>query len=131
MKTDKLINDCITRWNITYEMVCRASEQQTVVAAVIFAKKLSNLELTTTEYSLVEQTRETLKSFKIATEALSTDKYPTASALLPLQHVLLCQVSTPIPNAMPILRNDSKNRHRFEEALRQTERSNIHYIYSI
>lgn len=120
MKTDKLINDCVTRWNSTYEMICRASEQQAAVAAVIFEKKLSNLELTTTEWSLVEQMRERLKPFKIATEALSTDKYPTASAVLPLQHVLLCQVSTPIPNAMPSLREmmtkiDTDLRKRYDK----------------
>jgi len=55
---------------------------------------MSNLttELTTTEWRRVEQMRETLKPFKVATQALSTCKYPTSSALLPLQHVLLSQV---------------------------------------
>nr|XP_055067976.1 E3 SUMO-protein ligase ZBED1-like [Misgurnus anguillicaudatus] len=92
LKPDKLINDCVTRWNSTYDMICRASEQQAAVAAVIFDKKMSNLELTTTEWRLVEQVRETLKPFKVATQALSTCKYPTSSAVLPLQHVLLSQV---------------------------------------
>nr|XP_055036325.1 uncharacterized protein LOC129423854 isoform X1 [Misgurnus anguillicaudatus] len=36
--------------------------------------------------------QEVLKPFKVATEALSTDKYPTASAVLPLIHVLLAQL---------------------------------------
>ncbi|XP_065133764.1 E3 SUMO-protein ligase ZBED1-like [Paramisgurnus dabryanus] len=92
LKPDKLINDCVTRWNSTYDMICRASEQQAAVAAVIFDKKMSNLELTTSEWRLVEQVQETLKPFKVATQALSTSKYPTSSAVLPLQHILLSQV---------------------------------------
>jgi len=34
LKTEKLINACPTRWNSTYEMICRASEQH----AFIFEK---------------------------------------------------------------------------------------------
>ena len=55
LKTEKLINDCPTRWNSTYEMICRASEQQAAVSAVIFEKKLSRMELTTSECSLMEK----------------------------------------------------------------------------
>lgn len=55
LKTEKLINDCPTRWNSTYEMICRASEQQAAVSAVIFEKKLSRMELTTSEWSLMEK----------------------------------------------------------------------------
>jgi len=39
LKPDKLINDCVTRWNSIYDMICRASEQQAAVAAMIFDKK--------------------------------------------------------------------------------------------
>ncbi|KAK0147399.1 hypothetical protein N1851_013125 [Merluccius polli] len=55
LKTEKLINDCPTRWNSTYEMISRASEQQAAVSAVIFEKKLSRMELTTSEWSLLEK----------------------------------------------------------------------------
>ncbi|MGH0115577.1 UNVERIFIED_CONTAM: hypothetical protein FKN15_024907 [Acipenser sinensis] len=58
LKNDNLINDCVTRWNSTYNMICRASEQQAAVAAVIFEKKLSHLELTTNEWMVVENIRE-------------------------------------------------------------------------
>ncbi|XP_037629812.1 E3 SUMO-protein ligase ZBED1-like [Sebastes umbrosus] len=95
LKKERLINDCITRWNTTYDMICRASQQQAAVAAVIWEKKLSNLELSTSEWSMVEQLKDTLKPFKVATQALSTDAYPTASAVLPLQHVMIFQLSTP------------------------------------
>lgn len=39
VKHAQLINDCATRWNSTYDMVCRAAEQQAAVAAVIMEKK--------------------------------------------------------------------------------------------
>lgn len=65
------------------------------VAAVIFHKKLSHLELSTAEWPMVEQLQDTLKPFKVATQALSTDTYPMASAVLPLQHVLVSQLSEP------------------------------------
>ncbi|KAL7391643.1 hypothetical protein ABVT39_011914 [Epinephelus coioides] len=92
LKKEKLINDCPTCWNSTYEMICRASEQQAAVSAVIFEKKLSRMELTTSEWPLMEKVQGVLKPFKVATEALSGDKYPTASAVLPLQHVLCSQL---------------------------------------
>ncbi|CAK6949708.1 zinc finger BED domain-containing protein 1-like [Scomber scombrus] len=89
VKPAKLINDCATRWNSTYDMVCRAAEQQAPVAAVIMEKKLGHLELSTNEWTLMEQVRAVLKPFKVATEALSTDRFPTASAVLPLKYVLM------------------------------------------
>lgn len=55
LKTENLINDCPARWNSTYEMICRASEQQAALSAVIFEKKLSRMELTTSEWSLMEK----------------------------------------------------------------------------
>ena len=36
-------------------MICRASEQQAAVSAVIMEKKLSRMELTTSEWSLTEK----------------------------------------------------------------------------
>ena len=55
LKPVQLINDCATRWNSTYDMICRALEQQAPVAAVIFDKKLSNLELSTSEWIQLEK----------------------------------------------------------------------------
>lgn len=44
---------------------------------------------------MVEQLKDTLKPFKMVTQALSTDAYPTASVVLPLQHVMLSQLTAP------------------------------------
>ncbi|MGH0166028.1 UNVERIFIED_CONTAM: hypothetical protein FKN15_061466, partial [Acipenser sinensis] len=117
LKNDNLINDCYTRWNSTYDMICRASEQQAAVAAVIFEKKLSHLELTTNEWMVVENIRETLKPFKTATAALSTDKYPTASAVLPLQHILINQVKNFAASEIPVIK-DMKNKIYSDLSLR-------------
>ncbi|XP_056116949.1 E3 SUMO-protein ligase ZBED1-like [Rhinichthys klamathensis goyatoka] len=110
LKHAKLINDCATRWNSTYDMVCRAAEQQAPVAAVIMEKKLGHLELTTSEWTLMEQVRAVLKPFKVATEALSTDRFPTASAVLPLKYVLLShlQPSTGDPAALKEMKTKIK-----------------------
>ncbi|KAJ8375506.1 hypothetical protein SKAU_G00060860 [Synaphobranchus kaupii] len=55
---DKLINDCVTRWNSTHDMICRAVDQQAPLAAVIFDKKLTNLELSTSEWSQLEKEKQ-------------------------------------------------------------------------
>lgn len=84
----------VTRWNTTYDMICRASEQKAAVAAVILEEKMCHLELSTPEWTVVEQLKDTLKPFKVVTQTLFTDAYPTASAVLPLQHVMISQLST-------------------------------------
>ena len=61
VKPAQLINDCTIRWNSTYNMVCWAAEQQAAVAAVIMEKKLCRLELSTSDWSLMEQVRAVLK----------------------------------------------------------------------
>ncbi|XP_048124800.1 E3 SUMO-protein ligase ZBED1-like [Alosa alosa] len=92
LKPVQLINDCPTRWNSTYEMICRAADQQAPVAAVIMEKKITRLELSSVEWTLMEKVKDVLKPLKVATQALSTENYPTASAVLPLQYVLLTQL---------------------------------------
>ncbi|XP_063068811.1 E3 SUMO-protein ligase ZBED1-like [Engraulis encrasicolus] len=76
----------------TYDMICRAADQQAAVAAVIIERKLSKLELSSVEWTLMEKVKDVLRPFKVATEALSTDNFPTASAVLPLQYILLTQL---------------------------------------
>ncbi|MGH0173732.1 UNVERIFIED_CONTAM: hypothetical protein FKN15_066070 [Acipenser sinensis] len=109
LKNENVINDCVTHWNSNYDMICRASEQQPAVAAVIFKKKkLSHLELTTNEWLVVENIRDTLKPFKTATSVLSTDKYPAASAVLLLQHILISQVKNIAPTEIPVIKEMKK-----------------------
>ena len=55
LKPVQLINDCPTRWNSTYDTICRAADQQAAVAAVIMEKKLSCLELSSVEWTLMEK----------------------------------------------------------------------------
>ncbi|MGH0170100.1 UNVERIFIED_CONTAM: hypothetical protein FKN15_002559 [Acipenser sinensis] len=98
-------------------MICRASEQQAAVAAVIFEKKLLHLELSTNEWMVVENIRETLKPFKTANAALSTDKYPTASAVLPLQHILINQVKNFASSEIPVIK-EMKNKIYSDLSLR-------------
>lgn len=55
-------------------MICCTSEQQAAVAAVIF-EEMSHLELSTSGWSMVEQLKDTVKPFEVATQALSTDAH--------------------------------------------------------
>ena len=100
---NKLINDCSTRWNSTYDMVCRAAEQQAPVAAVIMEKRLSHLELSTNEWRIMEKVGQVLEPFKKATAALSTDQFPTGSAVLPLKYLFLSKLLLPSPDDPPAI----------------------------
>lgn len=55
LKPVQLINDCPTSWNSTYDTICRAADQQAAVAAVIMEEKLSSLELSSVEWTLMEK----------------------------------------------------------------------------
>uniref|UniRef100_A0AAV2M1G1 Zinc finger BED domain-containing protein 4-like n=1 Tax=Knipowitschia caucasica TaxID=637954 RepID=A0AAV2M1G1_KNICA len=83
LKPVQLINDCPTRWNSTYHMICGAADQQAPVAAVIMEKKVSSLELSSVEWTLMEKVKHVLKPFKVATQALSMEDFPTASGPSP------------------------------------------------
>lgn len=48
-------------------------------------------------FAYLLQVQQVLKPFKVATEALSADKYPTTSAVLPLKHALLTQLNKRTP----------------------------------
>ena len=55
LKPVQLINDCPTCWNSAYDMICQAAGQQATVAAVIMENKLSRLELSSVEWTLMEK----------------------------------------------------------------------------
>lgn len=90
----EVINDCKTRWNSTYDMMTRAMEQQPAISAVIMEKKLLHLELSAGDWSNVEDIVQVLRPFKVATQAISTEKFPCISATLPLIHQLMNATKT-------------------------------------
>ena len=80
-----LIQEVVTRWNSTLDMVTRLCEQQAAIAAVLHCKRnLHHLELSPQEWHNMEDIVKLLEPFKNATEVLSGQKYPTLSCLAPI-----------------------------------------------
>ena len=80
-----LIQDVSTRWNSTHDMIKRACEQQPAIAAVLYRRRdLTHLELFSSEWRLIEDVAEVLEPYKDVTTYLSSESYPTISALGPL-----------------------------------------------
>ncbi|XP_065917715.1 E3 SUMO-protein ligase ZBED1-like [Dysidea avara] len=84
----KLIHDVATRWNSTYDMIERVCEQQLPISSVLLQRRdsLMHLELLPNEWRILEDVVKLLRPFKIATQHLSGEEYPTISTLGPLLH---------------------------------------------
>lgn len=95
IKDHCLINDCVTRWGSTYDMLVRFTEQQQAICAVLLDNREDRqLMPTDEEISIVEELIVILKSFREATEIMSGEKYPSLGIVLPLLKKIL---STLIP----------------------------------
>ena len=103
-----LIQEVSTRWNSTHDMILRLCEQQPAIAAVFHRRRdLLHLECSPSEWRILEDVADVLQPFKIATEYLSGEKFPTISALGPL----LAEVRAKIefaPNDTPVVREVKK-----------------------
>ena len=74
-----LIQEVVTRWNSTFDMISRLCEQQAAIAAVLHVKRdLHHLELSPREWHNLEDLINSLGPFKSSTEVLSG---PTLSCL--------------------------------------------------
>ena len=91
----KLIHDVTTRWNSTYDMIERVCEQQLPISSVLLQCRdsLMHLELLPNEWRILEDIVKLLRPFKIATQHLSGEKYPTISTLGPLLHEIQIKVA--------------------------------------
>ena len=79
-----LVQDVVTRWNSTLNMISRLREQQAAIAGVLHGKRdLHYLELSPHEWHTLEDLVKLLEPFKNATEIMSGQKYPTLSCLGP------------------------------------------------
>ncbi|KAK7916289.1 hypothetical protein WMY93_012050 [Mugilogobius chulae] len=67
----KLINEVPTRWNSTYHMLARMSEQKDAVWVSLAALKTDVIPLTIEEFQIIEETVKVLAPFNQATEAKS------------------------------------------------------------
>ena len=76
------------RWNSSFDMLQRLTEQSEAISAAAFDQELKHLHLrdslfTANEQGLVEEILSVLKPMKRATAFVSGDKQPTASRILP------------------------------------------------
>ena len=80
-----LIQDVQTRWNSTHDMIKRICEQQPAIQAVLHRRRdLVHLEISSGEWRILEDIADLLEPYKDATTYLSSESYPTISALGPL-----------------------------------------------
>ena len=81
----QLINDCITRWGSTYEMLKRFLEQQQAICAMLLEDRDNrSLMPSPEEIATMEELVEILKHFYDATKILSGELYPTIGVVFPI-----------------------------------------------
>ena len=102
-----IIQDVSTRWNSTFDMIERICEQQLPISAVLLQRRdLIHLEITTSEWRILEDLVQLLRPSKVAT----VEKYPTISALGPLLEEIKKRVEE--DERKKVLRDDIKSRYR-------------------
>lgn len=83
----KLIQECPTRWNSSFDMMERLVEQKEPITLVLLS--ITQVEnLTTVEWQKAATFVETMKPFKEVTVMMSADRYPTISMIIPILNVL-------------------------------------------
>lgn len=88
---NKLLQDVETRWNSTYDMICRILEQQLAIAAVLIegTDSMKALSLEQKEIKLLEELKDILEPLKDITVKLSGESYATISIILPTMFKLI------------------------------------------
>ena len=90
------------------EMMERLLEQKLAINAALHADKHTNvtsLELSCTEWQLLDDLIPVLHPFKLATEAMSGEKYITASLVLPCVYQLLHETNQNGASSSGVIRN--------------------------
>ena len=121
----KLIIDVCTRWNSAYDMVARFLEMQVAVFATLRSKEVGKEKDTDMksfsddDLIVAEDMIQLLKPLKDITTMLCTEKTPTASMIMPLQHRLTSTVfaikeddSPAIKEMKTVLISDLKDRYK-------------------
>ena len=93
-------------------MIQRVCEQQLAISGVLLqCRDLMHLEMLPNEWHILEDVLQVLEPFKIATQHLSGEKYPTISALGPLLNE--------IKSVITVSDDDSNAVKEFKRVLRQ------------
>ncbi|XP_015966774.1 zinc finger BED domain-containing protein RICESLEEPER 2-like [Arachis duranensis] len=83
LKEKKLIIDCPTRWNSTYNMLSVALKFKSVFPVYKEREPHYNYEPSSEDWRKVEKICKFLKVFNLATHVISGSEYPTANLYLP------------------------------------------------
>ena len=110
MEELKLIQDVATRWNSTFYMLQRLSQQRVPVLAVLNDKTVSKkadleLDLSSQRWALAEELCTALKPFEAATRLLSAEYNVSLSAVLPIVHGLWAKNTTVKHSDSPAIRS--------------------------
>lgn len=90
----KLVQDVITRWNSSYDMITRYLEQQAAVYSALAEKDIKKnakdlITLSDQDVTVLEDVCQVLKPLKTVTTLMSSEQQPTVSMIMPLQHTIL------------------------------------------
>ena len=81
-----LIQEVSTHWKSTHDMILRLCKKQPAIIAVLHHRRdLVHLECSPEKWQILEP-------FKVATEYLSGEKYPTISAVGPLLSEIMAKI---------------------------------------
>ncbi|XP_077399284.1 zinc finger BED domain-containing protein 4-like [Vanacampus margaritifer] len=88
----KLINEVPTRWNSTYHMLERLTEQKEPVVVALASVTNDTAPLTAEDFNIIEETIRVLAPFNHATVELSEEKRVSGSKVIPMLKMLHCSL---------------------------------------
>ena len=88
-KQHSIVQDVATRWNSSYYMVSRITEQQQPICAILLEIQKLDLAPSDHEFETMEEFVLLMKPLVDVTEAIEADKWITISTLRPILHKLL------------------------------------------
>ena len=119
-----LIQEVSTRWNSTHNMILRLCEQQPAISAVLHRRRdLVHLECSPEDWRILEDVGDVLEPFKVATEYLSGEKYPTIFAVGPLLSEIKTKIefnesdSPTVREVKKVLATDMSSRYQDEDVI--------------
>lgn len=97
LPSHKLIQDVVTRWNSSHDMLERYLEQQAAIFSALTDKRVKKnvkdlVTLSDDDIKLAEALIQVVKPLKTVTTIMSTDQTPTVSMIIPLKHRILASM---------------------------------------
>ena len=111
---NKLIQEVETRWNSTYYMLERITEQHQAITTAFCLSGCNAMCLSSSDVSLLKAAMAVLKPFEATTKEISADKHVSISKVIPLAKSLQRLTGAITEKDTPLVSNLSyQMRHRF------------------